>query len=74
MSNKAPKWFEEWNKEVYEKRRPAWFEEWNEKFSHEFSEFKQEMTEFKKDQLKFNNLLLSLPTIKKEITAIKDIK
>lgn len=43
-------------------------------FKQEMTEFKQEMTQFRQDQLKFNNLLLSLPTIKKEISELQSNK
>ena len=48
-------------------KEPKWFSE----FKNEMLEFKNEMLQFKKQQMKFNELLLSLPTIKKEINELK---
>ena len=59
MSNsKEPKWFTEFRKEFIEfkKENDA---RWEKQFA------------FNENQLKFNELLLSLPTIKKEINELK---
>ena len=58
-------------KEMSKSKAPEWFQSfekrWNDKFDEHVAEFK----EFKNQQLAFNNLLLSLPTIKKEINELK---
>ena len=53
------------NKEMIE------FKEEMTEFKEEMTEFKQEMTEFKEEMTEFKDLILSLPTIKKEILEKK---